>query len=690
MFPVWYKTPAVGEPDAWAYCIEHDVHANSNVEGHVGGFDEYLGANYFTDPTIQGRVLWVLAHSYPAMTLADLEAATGIAGLSVNDAIEATQYAIWRYTELDYDASWNWESPNSEAVYWYLVNGANTNPVMKPSDVQVTASITAPSSAQTSDSIVGPFVVNTNQKSVIVSAPGFNFTDASGNPIDPTAVVDGQKIYLDLRGHVAAGSTTVTVTAAAAGPTGGIISVPRTDGSTPTTGDHAQSIVLVQAKTATVGDRADISWTEKAPAVSNPVIGTSLVDSADGDRVLSWNGGTVIDTVAYQNLTPGVKYTVSGELMNKADGTGTGITGSTTFTPTEANGSTDVAFTVPEGYAGDVLVAYEQLFEGSKTTGKPAAVHKDINDAAQTVTVEKAPAVSNPVIGTSLVDSADGDRVLSWNGGTVIDTVAYQNLTPGVKYTVSGELMNKADGTGTGITGSTTFTPTEANGSTDVAFTVPEGYAGDVLVAYEQLFEGSKTTGKPAAVHKDINDAAQTVTVEKAPAVSNPVIGTSLVDSADGDRVLSWNGGTVIDTVAYQNLTPGVKYTVSGELMNKADGTGTGITGSTTFTPTEANGSTDVAFTVPEGYAGDVLVAYEQLFEGSKTTGKPAAVHKDINDAAQTVTVEKAPAVTPIGPKHDVLAVTGGTFPGYVIGMASLLLLLGAAARLAPRTRRKL
>lgn len=49
---------------------------------------------------------------------------------------------------------------------------------------------------------------------------------------------------------------------------------------------------------------ASASWSA-VPAAADPVIGTSLVDSADGDRVLPWNGGTVIDTIAYQNLTPG-------------------------------------------------------------------------------------------------------------------------------------------------------------------------------------------------------------------------------------------------------------------------------------------------------------------------------------------------------------------------------------------------
>ncbi|MHA3684110.1 VaFE repeat-containing surface-anchored protein [Leucobacter sp. HY1908] len=647
MWPVWYETPATGEPDGWAYCIEHDLSSRSNTEAIVGDFTEFLGSNHFVDSAVQGKVLWVLANGYPAVSLTDLEAAAGITELTENDAIEATQYAIWRYTDLAWDADWNWETDNSKDLYWYLVNGVNTHPGLAPGDAEVTATIAAPSGAQTSDSLVGPFVVSTNQAAVSVSTPDFDIVDAAGNPIATDAVVDGQEIYLDVRGATTTGSATVSVSAAAGGPTGNIISVPVQGSQTPTTGSHAQSIILVQASTSTAGDSADVTWTGQDAA--EPSIGTSLVDSADGDRVLAWNGGTVVDTVAYQNLVPGTEYTVTGELMNKADGLGTGITGSTTFTPTEANGSVDVTFTVPTGFAGEVLVAYEQLFEGDEATGDPVAVHEDINDAAQTVTVEEAPAAEEPAIGTSLVDSADQDHVLGWNGGTVVDTVAYQNLTPGTEYTVTGELMNKADGSGAGITGSTTFTPTETNGSVDITFIVPEGYAGETLVAFETLASWNGATFVPVASHEDIDDAAQTVTVEEAPVVEEPAIGTSLVDSADQDHILGWNGGTVIDTVAYQNLTPGTGYTVSGELMHKADGSATAITGSTTFTPTEANGSVEVSFVVPAGFAGEVLVAYEQLFEGDEATGEPVAVHEDIDDAAQTVTVEEAPVVeTPV------------------------------------------
>ncbi|WP_406245417.1 VaFE repeat-containing surface-anchored protein [Microbacterium sp. M] len=646
IFPLWPGDAQDGDPLYWAYCLENQVSAETGLTGQVGDLGDYLGSNYFTDPAVQGKVLWVLANSYPALSLEEFGAAVGVPDISRNDAIEATQYAIWRYTDLTFDASWAFETPDSEAAYWYLVNGANASSGLNPEDLEVTASVEAPTAPQTADSLVGPFVVATNQPTAsVVSDPDVAITDAAGTPIDTDAVVDGQEVYLDLRGTSTAGSATITVSATGSSNTGSVISVPTAPGGTPTAADHAQTIVLVTPHDTTTTAQATAEWTALAAV---PAIGTSLVDSADGDRVLPWNGGTVTDTVAFRNLTPGTEYTLTGELFLKADGSATGITGSTTFTPAEADGSVDVSFVVPEGFAGDTLVAFERLFEGD-VTGDPVAVHEDINDAAQTVTVEEAPVAAVPAIGTSLVDSADGDRVLPWNGGTVTDTVAFRNLTPGTEYTLTGELILKADGSTTGITGSTTFTPDTADGSVDVSFVIPEGFAGDILVAFERLYVGD-TTGDPVAVHEDINDAAQTVTIEEAPVAPVPAIGTSLVDSADGDRVLSWNGGTVIDTVAYQNLTPGTEYTLTGELFLKADGSATGITGSTTFTPAEADGSVDVSFVVPEGFAGDTLVAFERLFEGD-VTGDPVAVHEDINDAAQTVTVEEAPvaAVPAIG-----------------------------------------
>src|SRR5699024_3487715 len=129
--------------------------------------------------------------------------------------------------------------------------------------------------------------------------------------------------------------------------------------------------------------------------------------------------------------------------------------------------------------------------------------------------------------------------------------------------------MDKATGEGTGLTGETTFVASTANGTVEIEFTFGEGFAGKTLVVFERLYEADGTV---AAVHEDIEDEDQTVVVN-----DEPWIGTSLVDKADGDKNVAWEGGTVVDTVTYEGLTPGEEYTVTGELMDKATGEGTGI-----------------------------------------------------------------------------------------------------------------
>ncbi len=395
---VWENTPAdpgnPGTPEYWAYCIEQPISARSNATGTLGNVSSFLGDNYFTDPVIQGKVLWVLAHSYPALSLSAFGTAAGVPGIALNDAIEATQYAIWRYTDLNFDAPWAWENDDSRDAYWYLVNGANASGGMAPGDFATTASVTGPAGAQTADSLVGPFTVSTNQPTASVTvSPAVPITNAAGTAIDASAVTNGQQVYLDLRGTQTAGSATVTVSAKGSNVTGKIVSTGKQNGQAPTEADHAQSLILVAPSTSAVSDQAQVSW-NAVVVPAGPSIGTTLVDDADGDKVLAWDGGVVVDTVAYENLTPGTEYTVEGELMRKSDGSGTGITGSATFTPTTPNGTVEVSFTVPKGHAGEVLVAFEYLYVVGGGAGGGdllVATHDDIDDAAQTVRAEEEP-----------------------------------------------------------------------------------------------------------------------------------------------------------------------------------------------------------------------------------------------------------------------------------------------------------
>lgn len=265
LFPVYTQIPAdpenPGDPDYWAYCIEHAVSARVNTSGNVEDLSRYLGDNFFTDPAIQQKVLWVLAHSYPAVNLVDFGAAVGAPGISENDAIEATQYALWRYTDLDWDADWRWETDNSKAAYWSLVDGANASPGFMPSDIEVTVSLTSPALPGAAGSLVGPFVVSTNQSTVHASvAPGATLTNALGNVIDATAVVDGQELYLDLRGTTTSGSATLSVSAPQTGPTGHLISVPTATVDVPTRSDHAQTIILVAASGTKKAASAVVTW----------------------------------------------------------------------------------------------------------------------------------------------------------------------------------------------------------------------------------------------------------------------------------------------------------------------------------------------------------------------------------------------------------------------------------------------
>ncbi len=568
--------------DFWAYCVEHNISANPGATGVLDDFDGALADSLFTGPNaqlVQAKVMWVLTHSLPVISLDDFHTASGLTNVTTDDLVMATQYAIWRYTDLGFDAEWRaWvDDPatygNARDAYWYLVNGANADTATAPVvPAPITVSVDAPPAGQEAATLVGPFTVHTNQATVSVTTEsGLSIVDAAGNAIDVSAVVDGQQLYLDATGVVDAGSATITATAEGSSATGYVLNVPLDNGSM-TPDAHAQTMILAAKSTANTTASADTTWV----AVPQPTIGTTLVDSADGDKVLGWNGGTVVDTIAYENLTPGVEYTVTGELMLKSDGSATGITGTTTFTPAEANGTTTVTFAVPAGFGGEVLVAYEELFESADLT-TPVAVHQDINDAAQTVTVQTPPTVEEPAIGTSLVDSADADHVLPAEGGTLIDTVAYQNLTVGTEYTITGELMLQGDGTATGVTGTVTFTPVAADGSVEVTFEVPAGFAGEALVAYEELFESTDLT-TPVAVHQDINDAAQTVTVEQT-TTPTPTPTPTTTPSATPSATPTTTPSATPSPTTTPSATPSPTSTASSPVVPGKPGKQSGPTG---------------------------------------------------------------------------------------------------------------
>ena len=392
--------------------------------------------------------------------------------------------------------------------------------------------------------------------------------------------------------------------------------------------------------------RVPVAYTTDKPIEKvtqpTPEIGTTLKDD-QGLKTVDAKPITLVDTVSYKNLKPGTEYTVSGRLMDKETGNelSPAVTATTKFTPTSANGTVDIKFTLDASkLGGKKVVAFEKVSEG----GNAVASHEDINDEGQTVTIKKptppAPPAPTPKIGTTLKDD-QGSKEVEAKQVTLVDTVKYTNLKVGKEYTVSGRLMDKETGNelSPAVTATTKFTPTATEGTVDIKFTLDASkLGGKKVVAFEKVSQG----GEEVAAHEDINDEGQTVTVKKptppAPPAPKPEIGTTLKDD-QGAKEVEPKQITLVDTVKYTNLIVGKEYEVSGRLMDKETNKelSPAVTATTKFTATQSNGSIDIKFTLDASkLAGKKVVAFEKVSE----SGKVVASHEDINDEGQTVVVK--------------------------------------------------
>ena len=450
----------------------------------------------------------------------------------------------------------------------------------------------------------------------------------------------------------------------------------------PETYQHAGETITVYEKLYDEGGSLIAKHTDKDDVnqqvtVIAPEIGTTAVDGADGDKLVSTDdAATVVDTVHYKNLIPGRSYALVGALLVKKtaeDGEVTGeplmvdgapVVSYTTFTPETADGDADVTFTFDSLALkdGTQLVAAEVLFgiplepsdltepdadallklmENAEDVSTFLAKHFDIEDLGQTVTIK------NPKIATTALDGIDNDKNVVTDSETVIvDTVEYHNLVPGKEYTLKGSMQVKGekDGKpvatplevgGEAVTAETTFTPEAAHGTVNVtfAFDSRDLEDGTQLVVFENL----ERNGNVLVTHEDIEDINQMVVV------TVPGISTSARDGIDGDKdVVVDDATTVIDTVEYKNLVPGKEYTLNGKLYSKSTGKplmvgDKPVTGQTTFTPEKADGKVEVTFTFDSRTIADKtdIVVFESLVR----SGTELASHADIDDKNQTVTV---------------------------------------------------
>ena len=479
------------------------------------------------------------------------------------------------------------------------------------------------------------------------------FMDADGTPVTATA---------EFTAEAESGTATVTFTFDASGIK---------------TGTKLVAFETVATNGIEIADHKDINDIDQTVTVKAPVIGTTAVDAADGDKTVTGEENVAVrDTVHYNNVTPGKTYKVTGTLYEKVldkngkvtkkvfkDKNGTPVTAEANFTAEDSYGNVDVTFyfdgsSLKEGTS---LVAFESLSHNDKEI----ASHADVNDSGQTVIITK------PKLSTTATDALDGDKnLIGEDNATIVDTVHYMNVTPGKTYKVSGTLYEKVtdkdgkvskkqllDADGNPVTAETEFVPDDTYGTADVtfAFDASDLKAKDKVVAFESL----SLNGKELASHADIEDKSQTVTITK------PTLSTTAVDGLDADKNLIGEGDvTIVDTVKYKNVTPGKTYKVSGTLYEKVtdkdgkvskkqllDADGNPVTAETEFVPEDTYGTVDVTFTFDGSLLKDntPVVAFESL----SYKDKEIASHSDIEDEDQTVTMHTSEIGTTATDKLD-------------------------------------
>lgn len=191
---------------------------------------------------------------------------------------------------------------------------------------------------------------------------------------------------------------------------------------------------------------------------------------------------------------------------------------------------------------------------------------------------------------------------------------------------------------------------------------------------------------KPADGYLD-NEDVFTVTIKdneqvvELTAINDKVPELKTTATVNGKKEVIAKGEiTIKDTVEYKHLVPNTEYVIKGTLMDKATGKpfmvkGKEVTSTVKFTPDKANGTVEVEFTFDASSIkkSTDLVVFESLYRDNVEI----AVHADLKDKGQTVTiVPPAPKTPKTSDNRNLGTWIGLGGVGLGAGIAALLLKL--------------
>ena len=219
----------------------------------------------------------------------------------------------------------------------------------------------------------------------------------------------------------------------------------------------------------------------------------------------------------------------------------------------------------------------------------------------------------------------------------ISDKVTYSNLTVGEAYVLRATLMDKTAIVGVAA-GRKVFTPDAKDGTVTVDLDAIDAseFAGKSFVVYEDLYKLSDEDGTRIATHKDINSMNQTVEFSTPPPPIEIYTAAFIKDTIIFETTVSENT-EIVDDVNCSNLIVGKEYTLQAEVVEKKTGTKLG-TGTRTFTAVGATQVVSVNLNPIDTTIFETdteVVVFEKLYQD----GKEVAVHEDLEDRYQTITL---------------------------------------------------
>ncbi|EPD32196.1 TQXA domain-containing protein [Propionimicrobium lymphophilum ACS-093-V-SCH5] len=245
-----------------AYCVENTVAVRRDHTLKLSEWGEFPGSNNFgADEQVRLKAAWIAANTYPQIDLELMREKTGVDGLSVKEAITASQAAIWHFTDglqlADVSGASGGEKANVVAVYNYLTGDANVGANLGPS-VQVTTP-----DVGTAGQRLGPIKVSANTQAVAIEGLDMPLVDAQGRSVDAKNAPTNVDLYVDIPDDAPAASQQFKVSAISDAYLGHLLV--DTDAQNPT-----QTIIVSGSHKVSAEAEGKITWEALPPAPAEP------------------------------------------------------------------------------------------------------------------------------------------------------------------------------------------------------------------------------------------------------------------------------------------------------------------------------------------------------------------------------------------------------------------------------------